>query len=31
MDVLAKPKINSSDRMSFSWHSNILGSMMRLE
>jgi hypothetical protein len=31
MDVLAKPKINTGKRMNFSWHSNILGSMMRLE
>jgi hypothetical protein len=31
MDVLAKPKIKPIKRMSFSWHSNILGSMMRLE
>jgi hypothetical protein len=31
MDVLAKPKKNSNKRMGFSWQSNILGSMMRLE
>ena len=30
MDVLAKPA-NPIKKVNFSWHSNILGSMMRLE
>ena len=31
MNMLGKQKGNSNTTMNFSWHSNILGSMMRLE
>ena len=31
MDMLAKPRMKSNKATSFSWHTNILGSMMRLE